>query len=142
MRLINYISIRQNALLEKVGIIINDKEYTQKELEEMEDIIVKHIREKCIDKNDETTSEGKEFEDLVDIITDFEYENDPEKVTLNDQLKEDDYVELKNGKRGILIDITNEMYTIELDEEFKTGDIAEDIQIISIFEIKRIIPKE
>ena len=142
MRLINYISIRQNTLLEKLGIIINDKEYSQKDLENMEDIIVKHIRKECMLTNDEITEEGKEYEDLVDIITDFEYENDPGKSTLNDQLSEDDYVELKNGKKGTLIDATNEMYTIELDDEFKTGDISEDIQIVTIFEIKRIIPKE
>lgn len=142
MRIINYLSIRQNALLEKVGINIDDKDYTVEELENMEDIIVKHIREKCIDENDNTTEEGKEYEDIVDIITDFEYEIDPGNISLSDEIEEDDYIELKDGRKGHLIDFTNEMYTVELDDEYKTGNPMEDIRIVTLFEIKRIISSE
>lgn len=38
---------------------------------------------------------------------------------------------LNNGKSGIVADITNNVYTIEVDEKFKTGNIDDDIMIVA-----------
>ena len=47
------------------------------------------------------------------------------------EINEDDHVELNNGKSGIVADITNNVYTIEVDEKFKTGNIDDDIMIVA-----------
>lgn len=142
MRIISYLSVAQQNLLEKVGIQITDKDYTAEELEKMEEILVKYIREKCMDEKDEITTEGTRYEDLVDVISDLNYETNPDKLSLQEQLEEDTFIELKDGRLGTIVDITNEMYTVEIEERFKTGKIEEDIPIVSFLEIKRIVEKE
>lgn len=141
MNLTHYLSLNQMHLLDKIGITLENKNYSETELKQIESIILQHIREKCIDSQNNTTPEGNNYEYIIDIISDFAYEIDPSKPSLREELEEDNTVELKDGRIGTIIDISNELYTIEVLPSYTTGNIDQDIPIVSVLEIKRKIPQ-
>lgn len=42
---------------------------------------------------------------------------------------------MKDGRTGTLVDITENMYTVEIDDKYKTGKVDEDILIVESSEI-------
>lgn len=94
----------------------------------MEHEILEYINENCA--NEEFYQVEEDYDEILDIIMDLENESDDINPMVV-EIRENDHVELNNGKRGVIIDITNNIYTIEVDEIFKTGDIDNDIMIVS-----------
>ena len=72
----------------------------------------------------------EKYDEILYILMDLENESD-EINPMIVEINEDDHVELNNGKSGIVADITNNVYTIEVDEKFKTGNIDDDIMIVA-----------
>ncbi len=129
MNLKEYLSNDQIEMCNNIGIIIEEnKEYNSEELYELERSLTEYIEENCI-KEDFWKIE-EELDSIVDILMDLENEsNEDNPIEL--EIVENDHVKLTNGKNGIVIDITNNAYTVEVDEEFKTGNLDEDIMIVA-----------
>lgn len=82
---------------------------------------------------------GEEYEDIIDILVDFEDEINPEKNNIESYIEENDRVIMKDGRHGVLVDITENMYTIEIDDKYKTGKVDDDILIVESSEIADFI---
>lgn len=128
MILKDYLNDDQVNLCEESGIIIEDKDYSCEEIFKIEHMISEYMNENCADEKIYLLEE--KFDEILDILMDLENESDEINPMIL-EINEDDHVELNNGKLGIVADITNNVYTIEVDEAFKTGDIDEDIMIVA-----------
>ncbi len=128
MILQDYLNDDQINLCEEAGIIIEDKDYSYEELYTIEHDITEFINKNCVDEKIYLLEE--KFDEILDILIDLENESDEINPMIL-EINEDDHVKLNNGKYGTVADITNNIYTIEVDEEFKTGDIDEDIMIVA-----------
>lgn len=135
MKLINILNERQLKLCSKANVIIENKEYSMEELYEFEQKLLEYLNLYCIDEEDEVTELGEEYEEIIDLLVDYEDEKNPEKSNIATYLEENDKVEMKDGRTGVLVDITENMYTVEIDERYKTGDIDKDILIVEAQEI-------
>lgn len=135
MKLINMLNERQLKLCSKANVTIENKEYSMKEVYDFEQRLLEYLNLYCIDEEDEVTELGEEYEEIIDLLVDYEDEKNPEKSTIETYLEENDKVEMKDGRTGILVDITENMYTVEIDERYKTGNIDEDILIVEAQEI-------
>ncbi len=128
MILKDYLNDDQVNLCEESGIIIEDKDYSCEEIFKIEHMISEYMNENCADEKFYLLEE--KFDEILDILMDLENESDEINPMIL-EINEDDHVELNNGKLGIVADITNNVYTIEVDEAFRTGDIDEDIMIVA-----------
>ena len=128
MILQDYLNDDQINLCEEAGIIIEDKDYSYEELYTIEHDVTEFINKNCVDEKIYLLEE--KFDEILDILIDLENESDEINPMIL-EINEDDHVKLNNGKYGTVADITNNIYTIEVDEEFKTGDIDEDIMIVA-----------
>lgn len=128
MILQDYLNDDQVNLCEENGINIEDKDYSCEELYKIEHQIVELMNEKCVD--DKFYLIEEKFDEVLDILMDLENESD-EINPMIIEIMEDDHVELSNGKLGIVADITNNVYTIEIDDDYKTGNINDDIMIVA-----------
>lgn len=135
MKLIENLDERQLKLCQKANVIIEDKEYSMGELYEFEQRLLEYLNLYGIDDEDEVTELGEEYEEIIDILVDFEDEQNPETSNVKDFVEEADRVKLKDGRTGVLADITENMYTIEIDEEYRTGNVDDDILIVEATEI-------
>ena len=135
MKLINMLNERQLKLCSKANVIIENKEYSMKELYDFEQRLLEYLNLYCIDEEAEVTELWEEYEKIIDLLVDYEDEKNPEKSNIETYLEENDKVEMKDGRTGILVDITENMYTVEIDERYKTGNIDEDILIVEAQEI-------
>lgn len=135
MYLINILNERQLKLCNKAGVNIENKEYTKEELYQFEKKLLEYLNLYCVDEADEITELGEEYETIIDLLVDYEEENNTEKSNIETYLEENDRVKIKDGRTGILVDITENMHTIEIDEKYKTGNIDEDILIVDASEI-------
>ena len=139
MKLINCLNERQIILCKKANVIIEDKDYDLKTLEDFEEKLLEYLNLYCIDYEDEVTPLGEEYEDIIDILVDFEDDINPEKNNIDSYVEENDRVIMKDGRHGVLVDITENMYTVEIDDEYKTGNVDEDILIVESSEIANFI---
>ena len=128
MILKDYFDESQLGLFEDAGITVDDRDYSCEELYSMEHEILEYINENCA--NEKFYQVEEEYDEILDIIVDLENESDDINPMVV-EIRENDHVELNNGKSGVVIDLTNNIYTIEVDEIFKTGDIDNDIMIVS-----------
>lgn len=128
MILKDYLNDDQVNLCEESGIIIEDRDYSCEEIYQIEHKINEYMNSNCTDERFYLIEE--KFDEILDILMDLENESDEINPMIL-EINEDDHVELNNGKLGVVADITNNIYTIEVDEEFKTGDINEDIMIVA-----------
>ena len=128
MILLDYLNEDQVDLCKEVGINIEEKDYSCEELYNIEHKIWDFINENCTDEKFYLMEE--KFDEIIDIIMDLENENDETTPFISD-IDENDHVELSNGKMGTVIDITNNVYTIEIDEDLKNGNIDDDIMIVA-----------
>lgn len=128
MILKDYFDEFQLGLFKDVGIMVDDRDYSCEELYSMEHEILEYINENCA--NEKFYQVEEEYDEILDIIMDLENESDNINPMVV-EIRENDHVELNNGKSGIVIDLTNNIYTIEVDEIFKTGDIDNDIMVVS-----------
>ena len=135
MKLIENLDENQLNLCRKANVIIEDKEYTMDELYEFEQKLLEYLNLYGIDEEDEVTELGEEYEEIIDILVDFEDEQNHASSNVKDLVEESDRVRLKDGRTGVLADITENMYTIEIDEKYKTGNIDDDILIVEGTEI-------
>lgn len=128
MYLKDYLSTEEMNLLEKSQLINQEKDYSFEELYNLEHEILEYINEHCAEeafyKNEEI------FDKILDVIMDLENESS-EVNPIAIEIHENDHVELTNGKTGMVVDLTNNVYTIEVDEELKTGNIDDDILIVA-----------
>lgn len=136
MKLQEYLDKKQIELCKSIGLDVKNTEYTIEEIFNMEHAIVDYISENCM--NEEFYEKEEELDNIVDILMDLENETD-ETNDLIVEIYEDDHVELSNGKQGIVVDITNNVYTVEVDKEFRTGNLEEDIMIVATNSISRKI---
>lgn len=134
MVLKDYLDKEQIKLCKEVGITIEDRDYMTEELYKMEHDIHEFINEKFMDENFYKMEE--KLDEILDILMDLENEED-EINPMIVEFYENDHVELNNGKLGVIADITNNVYTIEVDEDFKTGNIDDDIMIVAVNSIVR-----
>ena len=134
MNLKEYLDNEQIKLCQEVGIRIEDREYITEELYKMEQDIHEYVNENCM--NEEFFIKEEKLDEILDILMDLENEEN-EINPMSIEYYENDHVELNNGKLGVIADITNNVYTIEVDEEFKTGNIDDDIMIVAINSIVR-----
>lgn len=123
-------------LLADIGILLENKDYTVEEMEKFEDQIIEYINRDCVDGEDNLNGIGLEYEQILEKIIDFE---DGE---IFEKYNEGDEIELKDGRIGIIIDITNEAYTVNLNSEYQTGDISEDIPIVEVKQIYGLVNKK
>lgn len=123
-------------LLADIGIVLEDIDYSLEEMEKFEDKIIEFINQELIDGEDKLTGLGLEYENILERLIDFE---DGE---IFEKYDEDDEVELKDGRSGIVIDITNGAYTISINEEFQIGDIKEDNPIVETKDIYGLVKKK
>ena len=128
MILKDYLNDDQINLCEENGIEIEDRDYSCEEIFNIEHKINEYMNENCADEKFYLLEE--KFDEILDILMDLENESDEINPMIL-EINEDDHVELSNGKLGIVADITNNVYTIEVDEDFKTGDIDKDIMIVA-----------
>ena len=128
MILKDYFDEFQLGLFKDAGIMVDDRDYSCEELYSMEHEILEYINENCA--NEKFYQVEEEYDEILDIIMDLENESDNINPMVV-EIRENDHVELNNGKSGVVIDLTNNIYTIEVDEIFKTGDIDNDIMIVS-----------
>ncbi len=128
MILQDYLNDEQCNLCREVGIDIEEGEYSCEELYNIENRILDYINENCT--NEKFYLIEEKFDEILDIIMDLENESD-EINPMIVEINENDHVELNNGKTGVVVDITNNAYTIEVDEELKTGNIDDDIMIVA-----------
>lgn len=129
MKLKEFLDENQIELCEKANITIEDREYTLEELCQIEHDIIEYVNEHCIDEEFYLLEE--EYDKIVDIIMDLESEDNNDNQLIIDA-SEGEHVKLSNGKSGIVVDATNNVYTVEIDEEFKTGSLDDDICIVAI----------
>lgn len=129
MYLKDYLSKEQISMLEEIGIGIFEKDCSCEDLYILEHDINEYINENYL-KNENFFEVEEQLDDILNIIMDLENECD-EIDPMNDDIIENDHIELNNGKLGIVIDITNNAYTIEIDEEYRTGNIDDDIVIVA-----------
>lgn len=129
MKLKEFLDENQIELCEKANITIEDREYTLEELCQIEHDIIEYVNERCIDEEFYLLEE--EYDKIVDIIMDLESEDNNDNQLIIDA-SEGEHVKLSNGKTGIVVDATNNVYTVEIDEEFKTGSLDDDICIVAI----------
>lgn len=129
MNLKEYLNDDQMELCEKANIYVENKEYTLEELCQIEHDLLEYVNEHCIDEDFYMLEE--EYDKIVDIIMDLESEDNNDNQLIVDA-SEGEHVKLSNGKTGIVVDATNNVYTIEIDEEFKTGNLDDDICIVAI----------
>ncbi len=136
MILQEYFSEEQLDLCREVGIIIEERDYNSEELYELEQKILDYIYQNVANENFYMKEE--KFDEILDIIMDLENEED-DTNPFQEEYHENDHVELNNGKAGYIIDITNNAYTIEVDEKFKTGNLDEDVMIVAENSIIRLV---
>lgn len=132
----DYFNEEQCELCQEAGVIIENRDYSTEELYSMENSILDYINENCI--NEEFYAKEQKFDEILDIIMDLENEDD-EVNPFTVEINENDHVELNNGKTGYVIDITNNVYTVEVDEKYKTGNIDDDIMIVASNSILGIV---
>ena len=135
MKILNKLNERQLHLCKKADINIENREYSLDELFSMEQKLLEYLNLYCIDGDDEVTELGEEYEELIDTFVDLEDEENPEKQGIENYIEENDKVKIKDGRTGTLVDITENMYTIEIDEKYKTGNIDDDVLIVEVSEI-------
>lgn len=135
MKILNKLNERQLHLCKKADINIENREYSLDELFSMEQKLLEYLNLYCIDEDDEVTELGEEYEELIDTFVDLEDEENPEKQGIENYIEENDKVKIKDGRTGTLVDITENMYTIEIDEKYKTGNIDDDVLIVEVSEI-------
>ena len=129
MNLKEFLTDNQIEMCNSIGIDIDEnKQYTSEELYELEHALTEYIEENCI--KEEFIEMEEELDSIVDILMDLENESNEENP-IELEIIENDHVKLTNGKTGTVIDITNNAYTVEVDEEFKTGNLDEDIMIVA-----------
>lgn len=128
MILQDYFNDEQIDLCREVGIVIEERDYSCEELYNIEHEILDYINENCMDEKFYLIEE--KFDEVLDILMDLENEED-ETNPFAVEISENDHVELNNGKTGIVVDLTNNVYTIEVDEKYKTGNIDDDIMIVA-----------
>ena len=134
MILQDYLNEDQVNLCEETGIIIEDRDYSTEELYNIEHRISEYINENFTDEKFYLLEE--KFDEILDILMDLENESDEINPMIL-EVYENDHVELNNGKFGTVADITNNIYTVEIDEEYKTGNIDDDIMIVAANSIIR-----
>lgn len=143
MNLKENLTAKQLDKLEDLDIIIGNEDYTEEQVLELEKDLLEYIEENCLAEgeskdniNAKLTEEGYEIREIVSTLSDILYaEGDQDLV--DDILEENEVkVKLKDGRIGILIDVTNSVATIEIDEKFRTGNLDEDIVIIEYDEIE------
>lgn len=128
MFLKDYLSTEEINLLDNAEIICGEKDYSFEELYTLEHEILEYINEHCAEEKFFRNEEM--FDKILDIIMDLENESsEVNPVTV--EIHENDHVELTNGKTGVVVDLTNNVYTIEIDEDLKTGNIDDDILIVA-----------
>ena len=128
MFLKDYLSIEEINLLKDAEIISEERDYSFEELYALEHDILEYINEHCAEE--EFYKDEETFDKILDIIMDLENESS-EVNPMAIEIHENDHVELTNGKTGIVVDLTNNVYTIEVDEDLKTGNIDDDILIVA-----------
>ena len=136
MFLKEYFNEEQCELCKEAGVIVENRKYSADELYGMEKTILDYINDNCI--NEDFYEKEQKYDELLDIIMDLENEED-ETNPFAVEINENDHVELSNGKTGYVIDITNSVYTVEVDEKYKTGNIDDDIMIVASNSILGII---
>ncbi len=131
------LKLEQLDKLEDLGVVIENEEYTEEEVLELEKELLEYIEENCLQEgedkdniNAKLTDEGYEIRKIVETLSDILYsEGDADLV--DDILEESEMkVKLKDGRTGILIDVTNNIATVEVDEKFKKGNVDDDIVIV------------
>ncbi len=135
MKLLNSLNEHQIKLCKKADINLENKDYNLDELYNIEQRLLEYLNLYCIDEDDEVTSLGEEYEDLIDLLVDLEDAENPEKPGIESYVEENDKVKMKDGRTGTLVDITENMYTVEIDDKYKTGKVDEDILIVESSEI-------
>lgn len=136
MILQDYFSEEQLNLCREIGIIIEERDYNSEELYELEQKILDYIYQNVADEKFYLMEE--KFDEILDIIMDLENEEDDTNPFQID-IHENDHVELNNGKTGIVVDITNNVYTIDIDEKYKTGNLDEDVMIVAENSIVKLV---
>lgn len=136
MILQDYFSEEQLNLCREIGIIIEERDYNSEELYELEQKILDYIYQNVADEKFYLMEE--KFDEILDIIMDLENEED-ETNPFQMDIHENDHVELNNGKTGIVVDITNNVYTIDIDEKYKTGNLDEDVMIVAENSIVKLV---
>ena len=136
MILQEYFSEEQLDLCREVGIVIEERDYNSEELYELEQKILDYIYQNVANENFYMKEE--KFDEILDIIMDLENEED-DTNPFQEEYHENDHVELNNRKTGYIIDITNNAYTIEVDEKFKTGNLDEDVMIVAENSIVKLV---
>jgi len=136
MILQEYFSEEQLDLCREVGIVIEERDYNSEELYDLEQKILDYIYQNVANENFYMKEE--KFDEILDIIMDLENEED-DTNPFQEEYHENDRVELNNGKTGYIIDITNNAYTIEVDERFKTGNLDEDVMIVAENSIVKLV---
>lgn len=132
MNLKENLSESQIKLCENAGIILDSDNQSLEELLEIERKLVEYIEQNCI--NEDFIEIEEEYDQIVDIVMDLESESSDDNE-ISTEIVENDHVKLTNGKCGVVIDCTNNAYTIEIDEEYKTGKLDEDIMIVALSNI-------
>ena len=137
------LTAKQLDKLEDLDIIIGNEDYTEEQVLELEKDLLEYIEENCLAEgenkdniNAKLTEEGYEIREIVSTLSDILYaEGDQDLV---DEILEENEVKvkLKDGRIGLLIDVTNSVATVEIDEQFRTGNIDEDIAIIEYDELE------
>lgn len=135
MNLLNNLNERQIKLCKKANVDLENKDYTLDELYDIEQKLLEYLNLYCIDEDDEVTLLGEEYENLIDLLVDLEDVENPEKPGIENYVEENDKVKMKDGRTGTLVDITENMYTVEIDDKYKTGDVNDDILIVESSEI-------
>lgn len=74
MKLINMLNERQLKLCSKANVVIENKEYSMEELYEFEQKLLEYLNLYCIDEEDEVTELGEEYEEIIDLLVDYEDE--------------------------------------------------------------------
>lgn len=143
MNLKENLTVKQLDKLEDLDIIIGNEDYTEEQVLELEKDLLEYIEENCLAEgenkdniNAKLTEEGYEIREIVSTLSDILYaEGDQDLV---DEILEENEVKvkLKDGRIGLLIDVTNSVATVEIDEQFRTGNIDEDIAIIEHDELE------
>ena len=139
MKLFECLNERQIALCKKANVIVENVEYDLETLERFEEKLLEYLNLYCIDEDDEVTELGEEYEDIIDILVDVEDDVNPDTSNIESYVEEGDIVIMKDGRRGVLVDITENMYTIEIDEKYKTGNVDDDILIVEASEIANFV---
>lgn len=128
MILRDYFNEEQINLLIEAGIRVEDRDYSCENLYDIEHDLLDFINDNCA--NEDFYLKEELYDEILDIIMDLENESD-EQNPMTIEINENDHVELNNGKTGIVIDITNNVYTIEVDESYRMGNIDDDIVIVA-----------